>query len=486
TEQKLQTLAASSKIEAINRSQGVIEFDPHGNIVWANENFLSLTGYSLEEVRGRHHRLFMDPDEAKTPAYKQFWEKLGSGHFDSGQYLRYSKHGDSIWIQATYNPIIDDTGKVLGVIKFAQDISEQKLKSLEVEGQMDAVSKSNCIIEFNKNAEIIGVNDKVLDTLLYKESQIVGQERDVLFFEDDEETHEQIRKRWAQLTEGKTVQGEFCMKAADGSEAWLQGSCSPVMDLKGQLYKVFMVAQNITREKNEALESKAKLGAIDRAQAVIEFNLNGEVLEANQNFLELMEYSLEQIKGRHHRIFVDPEYATTMEYQAFWEQLGRGQFLTGEYKRIGRLGREVWIQATYNPVYDSRGKLAKVVKFAIDVTESKLRASEFEAKVDAINLGQAVIEFDLDGKVLSANRNFLKAMGYTLREIQGQHHSIFCTLKYAQSEEYRDFWLRLGEGESTSGRFHRVGKFNRDVWIQATYSPIYDLNGKVMKVVKYA
>ncbi len=130
--------------------------------------------------------------------------------------------------------------------------------------------------------------------------------------------------------------------------------------------------------------------------------------------------------------------------------------------------------------------MVKVVKFASDVTQAKLRNAEFEAKVSAIDKAQAVIEFDLDGHVLTANRNFLAAMGYTLREIQGQHHSLFCSPEYTQSEEYRDFWLRLGEGEFVSGRFQRRGKYQREVWIQATYNPILDLNGKVTKVTKYA
>ncbi|HEX5485713.1 MAG TPA: PAS domain-containing methyl-accepting chemotaxis protein, partial [Limnobacter sp.] len=183
---------------------------------------------------------------------------------------------------------------------------------------------------------------------------------------------------------------------------------------------------------------------------------------------------------------VAPEQVTSAEYQSFWERLGRGQFEHGEYKRIGKDGREVWIQATYNPIYDPRGKLVKVVKFATDYTQAKLVNAECMARVEAIDKGQAVIEFDLDGRVLTANRNFLAAMGYTLREIQGQHHSMFCSLEYTQSEEYRDFWLRLGEGQFTNGRFKRVGKFNRDVWIQATYNPILDLNGKVVKIVKFA
>lgn len=228
------------------------------------------------------------------------------------------------------------------------------------------------------------------------------------------------------------------------------------------------------------------VAAISRSQAIVEFDLTGRVVAANPNFLALMGYRLEEIKGQHHRMFVEPAHAGSTEYQLFWERLTRGEFNAGEFKRIGKGGREVWIHASYNPILDADGKPAAIVKFASDVTAARLQNAEFEAKVAAMDRGQAVVEFDLDGKVLSANRNFLVAMGYTLREVQGEHHSIFCSSDYTQSPEYQDFWLRLGEGEFISGRFHRVGKFNRDVWIQASYNPIFDLNGKVAKVVKYA
>jgi len=258
------------------------------------------------------------------------------------------------------------------------------------------------------------------------------------------------------------------------------------MGLDGNLSKVICIAQDVTRTKLTRLEAEGKLGAIDRAQASIEFDLSGKVLTANQNFQKLMGYELDEMVGRHHRMFAESSYASTAEYQAFWERLGRGEFESGEYKRIGKNGKEVWIQATYNPILDPRGNPVKVVKFASDVTEAKLKSADFEAKVDAIDKGQAVIEFDLDGKVITANRNFLASMGYTLREVIGQHHSMFCTVEYQQSTEYRDFWLRLNEGQFISGRFQRLGKFNRDVWLQSTYTPVFDLNGKPAKVIKYA
>jgi methyl-accepting chemotaxis protein len=226
--------------------------------------------------------------------------------------------------------------------------------------------------------------------------------------------------------------------------------------------------------------------AVMRSHAVIEFDLQGHVLGANANFLQLMGYELPDILGRHHRLFLAPEQSNGPDYIAFWDKLSRGEFESGEFKRIGKDGQQRWLQATYNPVFDATGRPVKVIKFASDVTATKLKTAEFEAKVQAIDIGQAVIEFDLDGLVLTANRNFLVAMGYTLSEIEGRHHSMFCTIEYMQGEEYRDFWLRLNEGEFITSRFHRVGKFKRDVWIQATYCPIRDINGQVMKVVKYA
>jgi methyl-accepting chemotaxis protein len=226
--------------------------------------------------------------------------------------------------------------------------------------------------------------------------------------------------------------------------------------------------------------------AIERGQAIVEFTLDGHVLRANENFLRLFGYRADEVVGRHHRLFCPPGVADGDDYRRFWNELGIGQHVHGEFHRVGADGRDLYIQGAYSPVLGPSGEPVSVIKIASDVTATKLHRAEFEAKVAAIDLGQAVIEFDLDGNVLSANRNFLAAMGYTLREIQGQHHSMFCTPEYLQGAEYREFWLSLNEGKFVTGRFHRRGKYQRDVWIQATYNPIFDLKGKVAKVVKYA
>jgi len=233
-------------------------------------------------------------------------------------------------------------------------------------------------------------------------------------------------------------------------------------------------------------ELQAIVNAVDRVQAVIEFNLDGTIITANENFLKTTGYNLDEIKGKHHRMFCDPAYTQTIEYKNFWDKIGRGEFHTGEYKRFSKDGKEVWISASYNPVFDASGKPYKAVKFATNITESKLRNAEFEGKLTAIGRSQAVIEFNLDGTIVIANENFLKTLGYSLDEIKGKHHRMFCEDKYTSSQEYKAFWEKLGSGEFFSARYKRIGKGGKAVWIQATYNPIFDMNGKPFKVVKFA
>ncbi|NKE45779.1 PAS domain S-box protein [Roseomonas frigidaquae] len=231
---------------------------------------------------------------------------------------------------------------------------------------------------------------------------------------------------------------------------------------------------------------KAMFTAIDRAQAVIEFDLQGQVLSVNDNFLSLMGYASEDVIGRHHSMFCDPAYAKSSEYFALWAKLRGGAFDQAEYLRFGKDGRRVWIQASYNPILDDAGKPCRVVKFATDVTAAKLASAEIQGKVNAIDRAQGIIEFDLHGHVLTANRNFLAVVGYTLDQVVGQHHSMFCPPDHVRSAEYRDFWLKLSQGDYHTGRYLRLGRHGLEVWIQATYNPIFDADGKVSKVVKFA
>lgn len=237
---------------------------------------------------------------------------------------------------------------------------------------------------------------------------------------------------------------------------------------------------------NNAQELELKLKALDASQATIEFDMEGKVLTANANFLSVLGYTLEEIQGSHHSMFLYEDDRDSVAYRQFWQALNRGQFQSGEYFRVGKGGKEIWIQATYNPLVGPDGKPFKVVKFATDITDRKFQAADYEGQLKAIGKSQAVISFKLDGTILDANANFLNAVGYALEEIRDRHHSMFVDPAESNSASYRQFWEALARGEFQAAEFRRIGKGGREIWIQASYNPIFDHKGRPFKVVKYA
>ena len=240
------------------------------------------------------------------------------------------------------------------------------------------------------------------------------------------------------------------------------------------------------RKSAELEELKSTVEALNRSQAVIEFQPDGTIITANANFLAALGYSLAEIEGRHHSMFVDPKERDSAAYRDFWARLKRGEFQVAEYKRLAKGGREIWIQASYNPIKGADGATLKVIKFATDVTERKIRDADTRGQIEAIGKSQAVIEFNLDGTIITANENFLATLGYRLDEIQGRHHSMFVDEKERTSAAYRGFWEALRRGEFQAGQYRRVGKGDKEIWIQASYNPIFDLSGKPFKIVKFA
>lgn len=235
-----------------------------------------------------------------------------------------------------------------------------------------------------------------------------------------------------------------------------------------------------------ASDMAAKLAALNKSQAVIEFYPDGTIITANENFLNAMGYKLDEIRGQHHSMFVDQAYRSSQDYKDFWTNLACGEFQAAEYKRFGKGGKEIWIEASYNPVFNKSGKPCKVVKYATDITQKKKEYVELLGMVEAINRSQAAIHFHMDGTIITANGNFLKVMGYDLHEIQGKHHSMFADPKFSASAEYREFWATLNRGQFQAAQYKRFGKGGKEIWIEASYNPILDPDGKPYKVTKFA
>lgn len=238
------------------------------------------------------------------------------------------------------------------------------------------------------------------------------------------------------------------------------------------------------RQTGEAFQRD--LDAIGKSAAIIEFDPDGTIRHANPLFFQVMGYSLGEVKGQHHSMFVGSAERMSVEYRGFWDSLARGQAQSGEFRRFAQDGSEVWLQANYNPVFDEDGRVCKVVKVATDITVDKLRNADYRGQIEGISNSQAVISFHPDGTIIEANDNFCGAIGYRLDEIRGQHHSMFVETEFRNSPAYGQFWQALARGEAQTGDFKRIGKGGRVIWINASYTPIRDVDGNVFKVVKYA
>ena len=398
-------------VDAMNRSQAMIEFNLEGIILDANANFLTTLGYTLDEIKGKHHSMFVDPVYRAGPEYRLFWDKLGRGDYDAGQYMRLGKGSKEVWLQASYNPIMGSDGKPVGVVKYATDITEQLIKNADYSGQIGAVNKAQAVIEFTLDGKVLRANENFLNAVSYAAAEIVGQHHS-MFVEPAYRQSVEYRIFWEKLGRGEYDAGQYKRIGKGGKEVWLQASYNPIMGPDGKPYKVVKYATDITEQVIKNADFSGQIAAVSKAQAVIEFSLDGKVRHANENFLNAMGYAAAEVVGQHHSLFVDPVYRQSPEYRLFWDKLGRGEFDAGQYKRIGKGGKEVWLQASYNPIMDMDGKPYKVVKDATDITEQVIKNADFSGQIEAVNKAQAVIEFTLDGKVLRANENFLNTVGY--------------------------------------------------------------------------
>ncbi len=470
-------------ISTLTKVQAVAEYSLDGRVLCANEAFQRGLGYRADELVGLHHRQLVDAAYADSPVYRAMWRTLSDGEWQVGTYEAISRTGEPMLIQSTFMAIPGDDGQPEKIVEYASAITPQ---DMGVAAQRCALATLvSCVMLADTDLNITYMNGGVKALLTEAEAEL----REEL---PDFSVASLIGRNIDAFHKNPTHQRAMLAKLSKVHRATIRIGqrsfdlvASPLFDPSGKRLGTAVEWTNAA-ERLLNLDYGAQIAAIGRSQAVIEFNLDGTVLSANPNFCATLGYTLEEIRGKHHSMFTEPAYRSSMQYQQFWEKLNRGEFDSGEYKRIGKGGKEVWIQASYNPIMDASGKPFKVVKYATDITAQKLKAADFEGQLQAISKAQAVIEFGMDGRVLAANDNFLSTLGYELTEIQGQHHAMFVEAGYRDSAAYRAFWEKLGRGEYDAGRYLRIGKGGKEVWIQASYNPIMDMNGRPFKIVKYA
>jgi methyl-accepting chemotaxis protein len=361
-------------------------------------------------------------------------------------------------------------------------VLETELAEHRVRAEM--ANLTSIVSEADLKGDILSCNDKFCEVSQYGRDELIGRGHNTTRHPDMPK--EVFKELWSTIGRGKIFRGVVKNRKKDGTPYYVDAVIAPVLGENGKPRKYIGIRYDITDLEIERQNMRGILGAIDSSYAYIEFDTEGHVLSANKNFQESLGYTLDEIKGKHHGMFVEPGYRESSDYRQFWVDLHDGKTKSDTFKRITKSGREIWIQAVYAPVKDEKGRVTKIIKIATDVSATKVDALNKARQIAEANRIQAVIEFQNDGTVIDANANFLSTMGYTLDEIKGRHHSTFVESSFRETADYRQFWRDLNDGKFQTAEYKRVAKGGREVWLQATYNPVFDINGKVSKVIKFA
>lgn len=348
-----------------------------------------------------------------------------------------------------------------------------------------ALSRSMAVVWFDLEGTILDASELFCKTMGYTRDEIVGHHHSMFLFPQDANSA-LYRQFWSELASGQAQQSTFARRHKSGDRLFIEASYVPICDADGTVTGVVKVATDVTKSATDASRATSIITAIHRSAAVIEFTCDGYITAANDNFLNLMGYTLDEVRAKHHSIFIHDDEKNNPSYVAFWDKLRAGIFQEAEFTRRAKDGSDIYIRASYNPIFDSNGAVQGIVKIATDITEETVRRLDIAGQMAAVDRSEGIIEFSPEGIILKANANFQNAMGYTESEIVGKHHSMFVPPQERGSVEYAALWKSLNDGDFQTREFHRVAKDGHDVFIHATYNPILNSKGRVTKVVKFA
>ncbi len=507
-------------IKVIDYSMINIEFEPDGTIITANGNFLKIMNYTLNDIKGKHHRIFAPKEVLESEEYKTFWTRLSSGDSFTGIFKRKSATGETVWLNAIYNSILNANGEVVKVVKFANDITTQQEMVAESKGVLGGINATMATIEFHPDGTIVKANDNFLKTMKYSLDGVKGKHHSIFAPKEVLESAE-YKTFWKRLSSGESITGIFKRVSATGETVWLNAIYNPILNASGEVVKVVKFANDITTQQEIVAESKGVLGGIDATMATIEFQPDGTIITANDNFLKTMKYLLDNVKGKHHSIFAPQEVLESAEYKTFWKRLSSGESITGIFKRVSATGETVWLNAIYNPILNASGEVLKVVKFANDITNEKQKEAEtiqlleettaqeeelrqtmeellatqegverlleektFDLKVreDVFGVTSILSESDVLGNILYANSKLSEVSKYGIDELIGKPHNIFRHPDMPK-ELFKLFWETLKKGETFKGIIKNKAKDGTHYWVDGCFVPVKDANGKVFKYI---
>lgn len=471
-------------LRVMRNTQMFCECDLDGNIREASDLLATWLGQEEDDLKQRNLIDLAAPGKLNKTAIESCLDESRAGNPYLGVLELALADKEKIWASLKTEPLGEDAD---GYLVFIEDYTEQKNIQMELEElrvRMEVVDMTSIVSESDLKGDILSVNDKFVEVSQYGRDELIGQPHNTTRHPDmPKATFKQL---WATIGKGEKFRGIIKNRKKDGTPYYVDAVVAPIIGDNGKPRKYIGIRYDITEAEIERQNNMGIISAIDSAYLYIEYDTDCKLLSANKNFLNTLGYTQSEVEGMHHSTFVEKEFSASHEYREIWEKLNNGENQSGTFKHIRKDGKEIWLQSVYAPVKNEMGRVQKIINIATDVTERKVVEINQNRQIDEINRTQAVIKFNNEGFVLEANKNFFVATGYSLEEIQGKHHSMFIDPEYKETVDYRQFWEKLNRGEFITDEFLRFGKGGKEVWMQATYTPAFDANGKVVSVTKFA
>ena len=470
--------SALDVMDAIEQTQGVIEFDLDGKIIRANKNFLDLLGYSLDEVRGRHHSIFAIPDYARSPAYSSFWQDLRAGRSQTGEFKRLSKSGEPVWIQATYTPIIRG-GRVQRIIKFATDVTAQVIEGARIRAQMEAINRSQAVIEFGPDGTILEANENFLNLMGYSLAEIRGKKHQI-FVRESERTSRSYADFWNKLRAGNFETAEYERITKSGRSVWIHATYNPICSSDGEVVRVIKFANDITAEVLRNQEFKLlSLVANETDNSIVITNRDGFIQYVNQGFTKLTGYSLDEVVGKKPGDFLQGPATDMDTVGQIRDGLRNNRPIYNEILNYGKTGEHYWISLAINPIFNAAGEVEQFISIQANITQTKELSLESEKRFEAISVTNAVAEWETDGLIYSANDYLVQHLGF-------QQASELLHLKLNLRDILGgELFSRLLKGEQYAGGYTIPGKDGRTIQFSGAVCPITDSIGRIQRLVSY-
>lgn len=469
---------AGDVFHAIDKTQGVIEFDLDGTVLRANQIFLDLMGYQAAEVIGKHHCVFMDPAQAEGQDYRHFWNDLRSGKAQSGSFMRLSKDGRQVWIQATYTPI-KRAGRVVRIIKFATDVTDKVNWRADLESQINAIHRAMAVIEFTPQGEITDANSNFLKLMGYRLEELKGQHHRI-FVREEEAKSSAYAEFWASLQRGKFQTAEYPRIAKSGRVVWIHATYNPILDGAGNVVKVIKFANDITAEVERKQEFELlSLVADETSNSIIISDPQGRVQYVNTGFTTLTGYSLEEMRGKKPGPILQGKATDSETIEAIRYHLRNKKPFYSEILNYNKAGEPYWISLAINPVFDERGQLSHFISIQANITSTKQRSLNAERRFDAIGVSNGVAEWNTDGRLVQANDYMLQHLGFN------QEADLLQKNYNLQQLMGDKVFRQLLDGEQYVGNFVVPNSAGTRMQFKGTLCPITDAEGNISQIVSY-